>query len=222
MVDDNRIMVKWYCLYGKRFFDLCFSIPVFLILLPFMAILALLIRFNLGCPIFFKQKRPGKFGRPFILYKFRTMTDECDKDKNLIPDVKRLKSLGLFLRKMSLDELPELLNVIKGDMSLVGPRPLLMQYLPCYTSEQARRHNVKPGITGWAQIHGRNNTPFSKRFEMDVWYVDNISFLLDLRIIITTVIKVIKIEGVRIDLDKCYCEVNDCGLPSELAKVDKD
>lgn len=189
-----------------------------IIFAPVMGVIAILVRLKIGSPVLFKQERPGKKGKPFIIYKFRTMTNERGKDGRLLPDTERLKSLGCFLRKMSLDELPELLNVIKGDMSLVGPRPLLMQYLDYYTPEQARRHDVKPGITGWAQIHGRNNTPFSKRFIMDVWYVDNRTFWLDLKIIISTIVKIFKREGIRADLEQCYNEVNDCGLPNDFKK----
>jgi len=213
MFDEKRIGARWYIRYGKRFFDLCFSIPGFLILLPFMAMLAVLVRFNLGLPIFFRQQRPGKHGKPFILYKFRTMSDERDENGNLLPDKMRLRPLGSFLRKMSLDELPELFNVIKGDMSLVGPRPLLMQYLNRYTAQQARRHDVKPGITGWVQVNGRNDLLFSKRLEMDIWYVDNLSFLLDLRILFMTFFKVLQHEGVKVGQD--VKEIDDIGLFNE-------
>ena len=202
----------------KRFFDLTVTCAGLLCIWPLLLVLALLVRIKLGAPIFFRQKRPGLLGKPFMMIKFRTMTDERGKDGNLLSDTERLTPLGRVLRKLSIDELPGLFNVIKGDMSIVGPRPLLMQYLDRYTPEQARRHEVKPGITGWAQIHGRNNTPFSKRFAMDVWYVDNYSFRLDVKIIISTVVKVFKREGVRTDLEQCYSEVDDCGLSNDSTK----
>ena len=148
-------------------------------------------------PIFFRQQRPGLDGKPFILLKFRTMTEDRDEHGNLLPDVKRLTRLGRFLRRTSLDELPELFNVLKGEMSLVGPRPLLMQYIDRYTAEQARRHEVKPGITGWAQINGRNAITWDKKFEYDVWYVDHQSFWLDLKIIALTIWKILKREGIN-------------------------
>lgn len=204
--------------WGKRFFDLCVSILLFLMFIPCLVVLMCLLRLNLGAPIFFRQQRPGQQGKPFTIYKFRTMTDERDKGGNLLVDGERLTRLGRLLRKTSFDELPELFNVIKGDMSIVGPRPLLIKYLDRYTPEQARRHEVRPGITGWAQVNGRNNTPFSKRFAMDVWYVDNCCFQLDLKIIILTVIKVLRQEGVRHDLDQCYYEVDDCGLSDDYIK----
>jgi lipopolysaccharide/colanic/teichoic acid biosynthesis glycosyltransferase len=150
----------------------------------------------MGRPIFFKQIRPGLRGNPFLIYKFRTMLDLRDENGNLLPDEKRLTKIGKFLRNTSLDELPELWNVLKGDMSLVGPRPLLMEYLGRYTPEQARRHNVKPGITGWAQINGRNAISWDEKFKLDVWYVDNWNIFLDLKIIFITLIKVIKREGI--------------------------
>jgi len=194
----------------KRLFDLALSIPAFFLLSFLMLIIAVLVRLKIGSPVLFRQVRPGLHGKPFTIYKFRTMTDKRDEDGNLLPDGKRLTRLGRFLRKTSLDELPELFNVLKGDMSIVGPRPLLMQYLDRYTPEQARRHEMKPGITGWAQVNGRNNTPFSKRLEADVWYVNHRSFLLDMKILLITFLKVLKGEGVRVDQD--VREVDDLGL----------
>jgi len=152
---------------------------------------------RVGSPILFRQTRPGLNGNPFTLYKFRTMTDERDVDGNLLSDSERLTKIGRFLRSTSLDELPELFNVVKGDMSLVGPRPLLMQYLERYTPEQARRHEVKPGITGWAQINGRNAITWEEKFKLDVWYVDNQSLLLDLKILFLTIVSVLKREGIN-------------------------
>jgi lipopolysaccharide/colanic/teichoic acid biosynthesis glycosyltransferase len=159
-------------------------------------ILAIMIRVKLGSPVLFKQERPGLGGKGFILYKFRTMTDKRDATGRLLPDEQRLPAFGSFLRGTSLDELPELLNILKGDMSLVGPRPLMMKYLDRYTPEQARRHEVKPGITGWAQINGRNAVSWEDRFKLDVWYVDNWNLRLDLKIMARTVMMVVRREGV--------------------------
>jgi sugar transferase EpsL len=181
---------------GKRLFDLLLTLPTLVILAPFLGFMALLVRAGLGAPVLFSQQRPGLDGKPFTVYKFRTMTDARDKDGKSLPDEKRLTGLGRFLRSSSLDELPELFNVLKGDMSIVGPRPLLMQYLDRYTPEQARRHGVKPGITGWAQINGRNAITWEEKFKLDVWYVDNMSFWLDLRIIVLTIWKILKREGI--------------------------
>jgi len=180
----------------KRLFDLCSAIFILVLALPIMMITAIMVRLKLGSPVIFKQQRPGLHGKPFYVYKFRTMTDERDVHGNLLPDEARLTSFGRLMRKFSLDELPQLFNVIKGDLSLVGPRPLLMEYLPLYTPEQARRHEVKPGITGWAQVNGRNAISWEEKFALDVWYVDNQSFWLDLKIIWLTFLKVIKAEGI--------------------------
>ncbi|HDR7894660.1 MULTISPECIES: sugar transferase [Bacillus] len=180
----------------KRLFDIVISITLLLLLCMVMIIVAILIRIKLGSPILFKQRRPGLYGRPFYVYKFRTMLDARDREGNLLSDEMRLTSFGKILRKLSLDELPQLINVLKGDISLVGPRPLLMEYLPLYTKEQARRHEVQPGITGWAQVNGRNAISWEEKFELDVWYVDNYSFLLDLKILFLTVLKVFKSEGI--------------------------
>jgi len=158
-----------------------------------------MIAFKLGKPIIFTQVRPGLASRPFKMIKFRTMNNQCDTDGNLLPDAQRLTSFGRFLRSTSLDELPELWNVIKGDMSLVGPRPLLMEYLPLYSPEQARRHEVRPGITGWAQVNGRNALSWEEKFKLDVWYVDNRTFWLDLKILLMTVKKVFVRDGISAD-----------------------
>lgn len=181
----------------KRLFDIGCVIVMLILLSFFIIIIAILVRINLGSPIIFKQIRPGKHGEPFSLYKFRTMTDERDENGFLLPDELRLTSFGKFLRKYSLDEFPQLLNVLKGDISLVGPRPLLMDYLPLYTEEQAKRHLVKPGITGWAQVNGRNSISWEEKFKLDVWYVENQSFLLDIKILFLTIKKVINSEGIK-------------------------
>ena len=183
----------------KRLFDFIVAFTALFYLYPVLIIIAILVRIKLGSPIFFKQQRPGLHGQPFMMIKFRTMTDAKDKNGNLLPDDKRLTSFGKFLRSTSLDELPELFNVLKGDMSLVGPRPLLMQYLDRYTPEQARRHEVKPGITGWAQINGRNAISWEDKLTLDVWYVDHLSIWRDLQILIMTVTKVVKREGISQD-----------------------
>jgi lipopolysaccharide/colanic/teichoic acid biosynthesis glycosyltransferase len=180
----------------KRIFDL-FAVAIgLLIVFPVLIVLALLTILFHGWPILFKQRRPGYRGIPFTLYKFRTMTDDRDALGNLLPDEKRLTPLGRFLRSTSLDELPELFNVLRGEMSLVGPRPLLMQYLERYSPEQARRHNVLPGITGWAQINGRNAITWEDKFKLDVWYVDHWSFWLDIKILFITLWKVLAREGI--------------------------
>ncbi|MCY7752593.1 sugar transferase [Bacillus haynesii] len=184
---------------AKRFFDLALSVILLVALSPAMILTACLIRWKIGSPVLFRQTRPGLNGEPFTLYKFRTMTDERDEAGNLLSDEKRLTKTGRLIRKTSLDELPQLINVIKGDLSLVGPRPLLMEYIPLYTKRQWRRHEVKPGITGWAQINGRNKVTWEEKFELDVWYVDHRSFLLDLKILLLTVVKVLKSEGVSQD-----------------------
>jgi len=180
----------------KRIFDLILTIPTYFLLSPVMILIAAVIRLTMGKPVFFRQIRPGLHGKPFTIYKFRTMLNAYDKNGNLLPDKERLTRLGSFLRSSSLDELPELYNIIKGDMSIVGPRPLLMQYLGRYTPEQARRHEVRPGLTGWAQINGRNAITWDEKFRLDVWYADNQSLLLDMKIILMTIAKVIKREGI--------------------------
>ncbi|TKH00054.1 sugar transferase [Peribacillus simplex] len=180
----------------KRAFEFLISCLALISCSLLMLFIVILIRLKLGSPVIFKQERPGLNGKPFYLYKFRTMTDEKDDKGVLVPDEKRLTDFGKLLRKLSLDELPQLFNVMKGDVSFVGPRPLLMEYLPLYTSEQARRHDVRPGMTGWAQVNGRNAISWEKKFELDVWYVENQSFLLDMKIIYLTLIKVCKQEAI--------------------------
>jgi len=182
---------------SKRIIDVVLTLLGLTLILPIILLLALLVRVNLGSPILFSQVRPGLHGRPFRMYKFRTMTDERDGDGNLLSDEKRATLFGQFLRSSSLDELPELINVLKGDMSLVGPRPLLMEYLPLYSPEQARRHEVKPGITGWAQVNGRNAIAWDEKFILDVWYVDKLSVLLDMKILWMTLVTVIRREGIN-------------------------
>lgn len=185
-----------YQRFGKRLFDLTVAGLALVLLSPLMLVLALLVRLKLGAPILFSQQRPGLGGSPFMLRKFRTMTDARDASGKLLPDAERLTAFGRFLRSTSCDELPELWSVLKGEMSLVGPRPLRMEYLALYTPEQARRHEARPGITGWAQIHGRNGQDWEERFRLDVWYVDHCSFWLDLQILWRTVATVLKREGV--------------------------
>jgi sugar transferase EpsL len=181
---------------GKRLFDLLLSMLTGVVFLPFFAIIVCAVKVFMGYPLIFSQSRPGIDGKPFTLYKFRTMRLLQDEKGHLLPDSKRLTPFGRFLRSTSLDELPELFNVLKGDMSIVGPRPLLMQYLDLYTPEQARRHKMKPGLTGWAQVNGRNEISWEEKFKLDVWYVDNRSFWLDLKIIFITFIKIFKREGI--------------------------
>jgi sugar transferase EpsL len=180
----------------KRAMDFFGALVALLLLSPVVAVLCILVRSKLGSPVFFRQVRPGIEGRPFNMVKFRTMTDERGPDGGLLPDDQRLTALGAWLRSTSLDELPELFNVLKGDMSLVGPRPLLMEYLPRYSDRQARRHEVRPGITGWAQINGRNALSWEEKFELDVWYVDNRSLCLDIKILLKTVLQVLKRDGI--------------------------
>ncbi len=180
----------------KRLFDLLLSLVGLLVLAPLLLLLWVMVCRKLGSPVLFRQIRPGLHGLPFMMVKFRTMTDERGPDGELLPDVRRLTAFGRFLRASSLDELPELWNVLRGEMSLVGPRPLLMEYLPLYSPEQARRHEVRPGITGWAQVNGRNAVSWEERFKLDVWYVEHRSLLLDLRILWLTVRKVIVREGI--------------------------
>ncbi|RTH97958.1 UDP-galactose phosphate transferase [Thermus scotoductus] len=180
----------------KRALDVIGASFALLVFGPVMLYIALRIWREMGSPVLFRQVRPGLHGRPFVMYKFRTMTEERDAQGKLLPDEKRLTRLGRFLREHSLDELPEFFNVLKGDMSLVGPRPLLMEYLDRYTPEQARRHEVKPGITGWAQVNGRNALTWEEKFRLDVWYVDNWNLLLDLKILFLTLVKVLRREGI--------------------------
>jgi len=183
-------------LYIKRIFDITFSSLLILLFLPLMTLIAFVIWLTMKEPILFRQSRIGYKNRTFTIYKFRTMTEERDRYGNLLPDEQRLTRFGKFLRETSLDELPELFNVLKGDMSLVGPRPLLVEYMPYYTPEERRRHNMKPGITGWAQVNGRNAITWDQKLALDVWYVDNWNLWLDFKIILMTITKVIKREGV--------------------------
>ena len=183
----------------KRLFDFSVSLCALLALLPGILFMALLVRVNIGTPIFFTQRRPGLHSKAFTMIKFRTMTNAIGADGALLPDAERLTRFGRFLRVTSLDELPELWNVLKGDMSLVGPRPLLMEYLPLYSHEQAKRNEVRPGITGWAQVNGRNAISWEEKFKYDVWYVENHSFWLDMKIIWMTIKKVIAREGISAD-----------------------
>ena len=176
--------------------DLVLTIPSIIIVLPLLSIIAFFVRLFIGSPIFFYQVRPGLNGKPFTILKFRTMIDQKDVNGYLLPDKERLTRFGIFLRSTSLDELPELINIIIGDMSLVGPRPLLMEYLPLYSTEQNRRHEVKPGLTGWAQVNGRNAISWEEKFKFDVWYVDNQSIFLDVKILWITFLKVFIREGI--------------------------
>jgi len=199
-----------YSKFIKRLLDFIISSILFLITLPLFIIITLLLLYtNNGKPFFF-QKRPGKNEKIFKVIKFKTMTDVKDADGVLLPDVDRLTRFGTFVRKSSIDELPQLINVLKGDMSLIGPRPLLIEYLPLYNTQQKRRHNVRPGITGWSQVNGRNLALFSKRFEYDVWYVDNVSFILDIKIFLLTIIKVLFSDGVIPGQD--VMDVDDLGF----------
>ncbi|MGX6446058.1 sugar transferase [Neobacillus sp. K501] len=181
----------------KRLMDVLISIILLIFLSPIILLTGILVKYKLGSPVLFKQQRPGLNGRPFYLYKFRSMNDSRDSDNKLLPDDQRLTAVGTFLRKYSLDELPQLINVLKGELSLVGPRPLLMEYLPLYTEEQAKRHLVKPGITGWAQVNGRNVISWEEKFELDVWYVNHQTILLDIKILMLTMLKVIQSEGIN-------------------------
>jgi len=183
----------------KRLMDILLSIIAICVLALFIVVVALLVRLKLGSPVLFRQTRPGINGKAFEMIKFRTMRDAHDKSGNPLPDEERLTKFGRLLRATSLDELPELWNVLKGDMSLVGPRPLLMEYLPLYSDEQARRHEVRPGVTGWAQVNGRNAISWEEKFKLDVWYVENQSLWLDIKILFLTVLKVFKRDGISQD-----------------------
>lgn len=185
-----------YAKYIKRTLDLILSLMALIVLMPLMIIIGILVRINLGSPIIFKQKRPGKDEKIFTLYKFRTMTDEKDEKGKLLPDSQRLTKFGKFLRSTSLDELPELINILKGDMSIVGPRPLLVEYLELYNEEQKHRHDVRPGLTGLAQISGRNSISWEEKFKDDLEYIKKITFLKDCKIILKTITKVFKREGI--------------------------
>ena len=182
----------------KRLFDFIIVLVVLILIWPILLIIGIWLHFaNHGAGAFFLQERPGKNGKIFKVIKFKTMTDERDSSGNLLPDEQRLTPIGRFIRSTSIDELPQLINVLKGDMALIGPRPLLVQYLPLYTAEQARRHEVRPGITGWAQCHGRNAISWQEKFKLDVWYVDHISFMIDLKVIFITIKKVLSREDIN-------------------------
>jgi sugar transferase EpsL len=181
----------------KRLFDILVSTLLIALLLPIIILVFVLIRVNMGSPVLFRQIRPGLKGELFTVYKFRTMSEELDAAGNALPDGQRLTSLGRFMRKTSLDEIPQLFNVLTGDMSLVGPRPLLVEYLPLYSPDQSRRHLVRPGITGWAQVHGRNTISWQDKFSLDIWYVENKSFMLDIKILFMTVLKVTRRDGIN-------------------------
>ncbi|MED1723599.1 sugar transferase [Brevibacillus parabrevis] len=180
----------------KLLFDRLVALSLLIAVSPLLLVLSVLIRCKLGAPVFFVQERPGRYGKPFFIYKFRTMTDQRDTSGELLSDAQRLTPFGMMLRKYSLDELPQLWNVLKGELSLVGPRPLLMEYLPLYTPRQMKRHDVLPGITGWAQVNGRNAITWEQKFELDVWYVENRSFLLDMKILLLTVKRVLQKTGI--------------------------
>lgn len=203
---------------AKRAMDLAIGLPAFFVLLPVGIIVAVVIRATMGAPVFFISTRPGRGGQPFQMLKFRTMLDRRDASGEPLPDWERLHPVGTFFRRASLDELPQLWNIVRGDMSLVGPRPLLTSYLDRYTPEQARRHEVRPGVTGWAQVHGRQSIPFSQRLELDVWYVDHRNIALDLRILVMTAMQVLRGSGVKPGQD--VRDVDDLGLnaPIEASK----
>jgi sugar transferase EpsL len=205
------------CNFKKRAFDLIISVPALLVLSPVLMAIAIGVRIFIGRPVLFSQTRPGLQGRLFKIHKFRTMTDDRDSEGNLLPDAQRLTNFGKFLRSTSLDELPELFNIYKGDMSIVGPRPLLVQYLKRYTQEQGRRHEVRPGLTGWAQVNGRNALSWEDKFKLDVWYVDNRSFWLDVRIIFLTIGQVLKRDGVSHSGEATMPEFNP-----QISQVDAD
>lgn len=193
----------------KRFFDFCISLTALIVLSPFLLVITLwLMIANKGAGAFFTQERPGKDAKIFKVIKFKSMTDERDADGKLLPNDKRITKVGAFIRKTSIDELPQLINVLKGDMALIGPRPLMPRYLQLYSPEQARRHDVRPGITGWAQVNGRNNITWTEKFKLDVWYVDNVSVLLDIKIIYLTLISVIKRKDIQYQGDS----VNSTGF----------
>ncbi len=194
----------------RRVVDFLGASVLLVVLSPILAALSAAVRLKMGAPVFFRQLRPGYKGEPFDVYKFRTMKDAVDAEGQLLPDPERLTRLGIFMRQLSLDELPQLWNILRGDMSFIGPRPLLMEFLKWYTPEQMRRHDVKPGITGWAVVQGRHDIPFSKRLELDVWYVDNRSLRVDLKIVGLTLLKVLSMRGAR--PAQTDAEVDDVGL----------
>ena len=200
MNSTKRFSNVMYASFFKRFFDFLISLVALIVLSPVLLVVTLLLAIlNKGAGPFFVQKRPGRGGKIFKLIKFKTMTDERDAEGNLLPDEVRLTKVGKFVRSTSIDELPQLINVLKGDMALIGPRPLLVQYLPLYSPEQMRRHEVRPGITGWAQCHGRNTLSWTEKFKLDVWYVDHLSLKTDLQVIWLTAVSVLKREGISSD-----------------------
>jgi len=199
-----------YRLFGKRLMDLILGLCAIVLLCPLLALIAALVRILLGKPVLFRQQRPGLHGRPFTLLKFRTMRDSRDSQGALLPDAERLTPFGGFLRRLSLDELPELFNILNGEMSLVGPRPLLLEYRARYTPKQARRQDILPGITGWAQVNGRNALTWPRKFELDVWYVDNHGFWLDLKILGLTAIEVIRRKGIAAEGHATMPEFTGC------------
>lgn len=204
--------------YLKRWLDFAIALCILAVIWPVLLLVTLWLHFaNKGAGAFFTQERPGRNGRIFRVIKFKSMTDECDADGHLLPDARRLTKIGRFVRATSMDELPQLINVLKGDMALVGPRPLLVKYLPLYSREQARRHEVRPGITGWAQVHGRNHQKLSKKFELDVWYVDHLTFWLDVKIVFLTVKNVLKRSDVGEGAND-MAMVDDLGFLEQLQK----
>lgn len=213
---NQQQIIHMYKNFFKRLFDFTIVLMILLVVLPFLLIVTICLLFtNNGAGAFFIQERPGKNGKIFKVIKFKTMTDERDTEGNLLPDAKRLTKIGRFIRSTSIDELPQLINVLKGDMALIGPRPLLPQYLPLYSPEQARRHEVRPGITGWAQVHGRNLTKLSKKFEYDVWYVDHCSLWVDFKIICMTISNVLRRKDIG-EGAETMAEVDDLGFSERL------
>lgn len=198
-----------YAKYIKRILDFILSLLAIIILSPVMLIIYILVRIKLGKPAIFKQQRPGKNEKIFTLYKFRTMTDEKDEDGNLLPDEKRLTKFGKILRSTSLDELPELFNILKGNMAIVGPRPLLIRYLPYYTEEERHRHDVRPGLTGLAQINGRNSTNWTERFKLDLKYAQNVSFINDIKIVLKTIMKVLKKQDILVGQEQILLDLDE-------------
>lgn len=214
----------FYSKYVKRFLDIMISLMALIILSPVLLIVAIFVRTKLGSPVIFHQDRPGYHEKIFGLCKFRSMTDEKDEDGNLLPDEVRLTNFGKALRATSLDELPELWNILKGDMSLIGPRPLLVSYLPYYTKEEQLRHTVRPGLTGWAQVNGRNHVDWDKRIALDVEYVKNMSFAMDLKIFFLTVKKVFVRENIEVDTNKAegnFAEIRKARLEAQKAKMER-
>ena len=210
-----------YSLYIKRFLDFWMSLIVLIIISPLLLVVTIWLYFaNKGAGALFFQERPGKDGKIFKVIKFKTMTDERDAEGNLLSDAQRLTKAGRFVRSTSIDELPQLINVLKGDMSLIGPRPLLVEYLPLYSPEQARRHEVRPGITGWAQVHGRNHCKLSKKFEYDVWYVDHCTLMTDLKIIWLTIVNVLKRSDIGMGADDME-EIDDLGYWPRIQELER-